>query len=338
MTLADAVRILGRGPGRSRNLTRAEARAAMAEIMSGEAAPEAVGAVLMLMRFRGENAEEIAGFVDALRADVATHFGPWEGAKPALDWPSYAAGRSRGLPWFLLAARLVATAGYPVLLHGWNGAAAEERDVRLSLAHAGIRTARTRAEAQALIANSGIAYLPLEVASSRALAVLRLREVLGLRSPVNTALRLLNPAGAETSVQGVFHPPYRGLQTDASALLGQPNQMVLKGAGGEFVRAPSKDIALMGLRAGVPFDDVAPALIADTGRLAEGPVGTNPQALRALWTGEAPDPYAEAIVLGTAAAAFLALGAVVDAQAGLALAQFRWTTRPPMPGLTGDLQ
>ncbi|MCW1931845.1 glycosyl transferase family protein [Pararhodobacter zhoushanensis] len=323
MSLAPFVQILGRGPGRSRNMTQDEARAAMALILSGEAAPEAVGAVLMLMRFRGENAEEIAGFVQAIRAQAS----PWQGPAPALDWPSYAAGRSRGLPWFLLAAKLVAQAGYPVLLHGWNTADGADR-VRGALAGMGIAAAQSTAGAGSLLARDGIAYLPLEAASPEALRVLRLRDVLGLRSPMNTALRLFNPGRAAASVQGVFHPPYRGLQSDASALLAQPNQMVLKGAGGEFERAPSKAIALMGLRRGVPFEDTAPALIDATGRLADGPELTEPDALAALWQGRARDAYAEAIVTGTAAVALLTLGAADTIAQAQDAAQHLWTTRP----------
>ncbi|WP_127105116.1 glycosyl transferase family protein [Pararhodobacter zhoushanensis] len=323
MSLAPFVQILGRGPGRSRNMTQDEARAAMALILSGQAAPEAVGAVLMLMRFRGENADEIAGFVQAIRAQAS----PWQGPAPALDWPSYAAGRSRGSPWFLLAAKLVAQAGYPVLLHGWNTADGADR-VRGALAGVGIAAAQSTPGAGSLLTRDGIAYLPLEAASPEALRVLRLRDVLGLRSPMNTALRLFNPGMAAASVQGVFHPPYRGLQSDASALLGQPSQMVLKGAGGEFERAPSKAIALMGLRAGVPFEDTAPALIAATGRLADGPELIEPDALAALWQGRATDAYAEAIVTGTAAVALLTLGAADTIAQAQDAAQHLWTTRP----------
>ena len=323
MTLAPYVQILARGPGRSRHLTQEEAHTALTLILSGEAAPEAVGALLMLMRYRGEDAAEIAGFVQAIRACAL----PWRGAAPVLDWPSYAAGRSRGLPWFLLAARLVAAAGFPVLLHGWN-AADGAGSVRAALAPLGIAAAQSTEEAAALVARDAIAYLPLEAAAPRALDLLRLREVLGLRSPLNTALRLFNPGGAETTVQGVFHPPYRGLQTDASVLLGQPNQMVLKGAGGEFERAPAKDVALSGLRGGVPFDMVAPALLDATGRLAEGPAHSDPAALAALWQGRIADEYAQAIVLGTAAAALLALGAAGTPDAALASARNLWTNRP----------
>ncbi|MGK7653265.1 hypothetical protein ACSQ76_12845 [Roseovarius sp. B08] len=198
MSLADHVRTLGRGPGRSRSLTREEARAAMRLMLSGNAAPEAVGALLMLLRMKGETPDEIAGLAEAAA-----------GGAPALplvdlDWPSYAAGRTRGQPWFLLSARLVADAGHRVLLHGWNG---PDRKVRESLAEAGIGTATDADGAARLLDRDGIAYLPLESFHPALFRLLNLREVLGLRSCVNTVCRMLNPAHARASVQGFFTRP-----------------------------------------------------------------------------------------------------------------------------------
>ena len=129
MTLADHVRTLGRGPGRSRSLTGDEAHEAMRIMLSGDAAPEATGALLMLMRMKGETADEIAGFASAARDSLPPM------PQVDLDWPSYAAGRTRGLPWFLLSARLVAQTGHRVLLHGWNG---PDAAVRTALPEAGI--------------------------------------------------------------------------------------------------------------------------------------------------------------------------------------------------------
>ncbi|MDP7182557.1 MAG: hypothetical protein QGF18_01690, partial [Alphaproteobacteria bacterium] len=67
-TFASFVRLLGRGPGKSRALTRGEAQQAMTLILEGRVAPEQLGAFLMLMRYRRETAEELAGFVEAARA------------------------------------------------------------------------------------------------------------------------------------------------------------------------------------------------------------------------------------------------------------------------------
>ena len=73
MTLAPHVRTLGRGPGRSRSLTCDEAYDAMQIILNGQAAAESVGALLMLLRMKGEVADEIAGFTQALRDERRSH-------------------------------------------------------------------------------------------------------------------------------------------------------------------------------------------------------------------------------------------------------------------------
>ena len=78
---------------------------AINEWLAGQVDPHQVGAFLMLLRFRGEDAEEIAGMVQAVRAHAALG---WGDLGVDLDWPSYGAGRTRGAPWFLLAALALA--------------------------------------------------------------------------------------------------------------------------------------------------------------------------------------------------------------------------------------
>lgn len=302
--LASYVRILGRGANLSRSLTDVEAEEAMEIILKGDAAPEAVGALLLLLRMKGETAEEIAGFVRAARAHIRA-----EGSV-ALDWPSYAAGRTRGLPWFLLSAKLVAGAGYPVLLHGWNSHQNPIASVRAALPMLNIPVIETPEFSNLA---HGIGYLPLETLSAPLFNLLNLRDVLGVRSCINTVLRVLNPTGAAASVQGVFHPPYRELQMDAAMLLKQPSMTVLKGGGGEFERNPAKDIALFGLRDGQVWTDTATARANTHTRLAEGVEASDPSALAALWTGALDDGFALNIVLGTADLALQTLGATETA-------------------------
>lgn len=283
MSLADHVRTLGRGPGRSRSLTRPEAEDAMRTMLSGDAEPEAVGALLMLLRMKGEVACEIAGFAAAAQAAM-----PAVGAVD-LDWPCYAAGRTRGAPLFLLSARAVAHAGHRVLIHGWNGG---DGAVRAGLARAGIAMADGPDHAKRLLDRDGIAYLPLETAHPALFALLRLRAVLGLRSCVNTVCRMLNPGRARASVQGVFHPSYRLLQADAAQRLGWDRLTVIKGGGGEFERNPAKTVAAFGLRGGAAWQ-------ADLPPIWDGPVMADlrrdlPATL---------SPFDAAIVTGTTALA-----------------------------------
>ena len=297
MTLSRYIHAMGRGPGRARSLTGPEAEDAMRLILSGEADPHAIGALLMLMRYRGETPEEIAGFTRAARATLP--------ALPQvdLDWPSYAAGRTRGLPWFLLAAKQVAQRGTRVLIHGWNSHQKDGADVRSALAYAGIARAQGIDDAARLLDRDGITYLPLEVFAPRLLELLRLREVFGLRSCINTVCRMLNPAQAAAAVQGVFHPPYLALQQAAGGILGQPRLCILKGGGGEFERNPSKPVTLWRLIDGQPVETLLPPLIAEPQRLSDVALRLDDFASHGL-----SDPFARAVIASTTEAAALALG------------------------------
>ncbi len=292
MSLSEYVRILGRGPGRSRSLTQEEAGEAMQLMLEG-AAPEAVGALLMLLRMKGETPEEIAGFTKAAQAVLP------ELAMPvALDWPCYAAGRTRGAPWFVLAARLVADAGFTVLLHGANAA-----PLQAGLQAAGVPQVKDPAKLTFALEHQRIAYMHLDGAAPELAHLLNLRPVLGLRSCMNTVCRMLDPGRAGVSVQGVFHPSYRALQTEASVLLARRALTVIKGGGGEFERHPGKRIETLGLRGGQLWQGEAAALSVDTRRLNEVSC-----SVEDLWSGARQDPFAEAIVIGTAALALETLG------------------------------
>jgi len=290
MSLADYVRILGRGPGRARSLTQDEAFAAMSLMLRDDAAPQAVGAILMLLRMKGETAQEIAGFAAAAQAALPAM------PKADLDWPSYAAGRTRGAPWFLKAAQALAHDGKRVLLHGWNGA---DPKVRAGLKDLGIGVAHSAADAQQLLDRDGIAYMPLEDLNPALFRLPHLRDILGLRSCVNTVCRMLNPSRAPASVQGVFHPSYRLLQADAALLLGWANLTIIKGGGGEFECHPSKDIEAFGLRAGRPWQAVLPASKTDTRRLGE----PSEAELGPRWASQTPDAFEVAIIETTTHAA-----------------------------------
>jgi len=303
MSLAPFVQIVARGKGRARAMTVAEAHEAMALILSGAAAPEAVGALLMVMRLRGETADEIAGFTAALRNHVAGTL-----PKADLDWPSYAAGRSRGAPLFLLAARLVGQAGYLVSMHGWNSHQSANASVREAIDLAG----------------PNVSYSPLETLSPEAFALVNLRDTFGLRSCFNTVLRMWNPSGARATVQGVFHPSYRSLQAQAAALLGQNDLSIIKGGGGEFERHPSKEAIVFGLRDGAHIQQNAAHILHDTRKLHEA---DKPIDLTDLWHGRLYDPFAIATITGTAALALWTLRAAPTPDEAHRIARGLWDSR-----------
>ena len=114
---AQYVRILGKGKNGSRALTQDEAYDAMKMIMANQVSPEQLGAFLMLMRVKEENAEELTGFVQAVRESFKI---PKDHPNVQLDWSSYA-GKRRQLPWFLLSTLVLAENGIKVFMHGASG-------------------------------------------------------------------------------------------------------------------------------------------------------------------------------------------------------------------------
>jgi len=307
---AGYVATLGRGPGRSRPLTRGEAADAMTMLLAGEPDPMQAGAFLMLLRYRGEDAAEIAGLVEAARAATAL-----PSMHVALDWPSYGAGKSRGAPWFLLAAIALAQAGFPVLMHGTN-AFSGGMAVGHALARLGIAEAANGAAAAAALAASGFAYLPIATLNPGFDSLLSLRRLFGLRSPMNTVARLLNPANAAASVDGVFHPPYIETHLAAAEALGRERLVVLKGGGGEAERNPAKPTAIhiWDARSG-RAGQTLPALTAA--------VAPDPEPdIAAIWSGAASDPAIEARITGT-----ITLGLIALRQGGDAEAQTVWQSR-----------
>ncbi len=318
---APFVATLGRGPGRSRPLTREEARRALSMVLRGEADPHQVGAFMMLLRYRGEDPEEITGLVEACR-DVEG-LGRAAGAPEVmLDWPSYGAGRTRGAPWFLLAALALARSGVSVLMHGTNeftGGIAVER----ALPALGLRPAADRAAAWAGLARERFAYLPVAVLAPGVARLLGMRALFGLRSPANTVARLLDPADAPASVDGVFHPPYIAVHMGVAERLARPSLLVLKGGGGEAERPPAKATSVHLWREGAGRSEL---LLPPTGP-AGVRVEDTTELLAAVWRGEAAPPDAVATVVGTIAMALLALGRAEAPERADALAAEVWAGR-----------
>jgi len=315
---------MGRGPSKGRNLTRDEASDAMTQILAGTVDPHAIGALLMLMRYRGEIADEIAGFVDAMQ----TRLTDWASLTTAVDWPSYAAGRTRGLPWFLLSAKLVASAGYPIMIHGWNSHQNSIASVTSAVERIGIPTCKTLETARTCLQETGIIYCPLEALDTAIFDLLKLRDVLGLRSAINTALRAYNPSHAPVSVQGVFHPSYRDLQSQSAQLLGQETLAVIKGGGGEFECNPTKDTEVFVVKDAKESTYSAPAIQTDTKRLSDASDDIND--LYALWQGEVENEFAQNIVIATAAIALHACTPNEPYDKALEHAAELWADRQPI--------
>ena len=313
------VAVLGRGKSLTRALTLAEAEEAMAMILAGRARPEQIGAFLMLLRIKEETGDEIAGFVRAVRATL-----PEPAIRADLDWPSYA-GKRRRLPWFLLAALTLADAGWRVAMHGLEGHTVGRLYAREAIARLGLPIGGGFDEAAVHLQARNFVYLPLEAFCPRLAELFALRAILGLRSPVHTLARLVNPFGAPASIQAVFHPGYMAIHRDAALRLGDARMTVFRGEGGEAERRPNKPCETLAVADGATAEARWPPLIADP---RAGPDETlELDRLAALWRGEAEDDYATAAIVGTLAIALATLGVERDPASAERRAEALWRAR-----------
>jgi anthranilate phosphoribosyltransferase len=316
---AEIVRILGKGKKGSRPLTQDEAYKAMKMILADEVLPIQLGAFLMLMRVKEETAEELAGFAQAGRE----FFKFSHDVHVDLDWSSYA-GKRRHLPWFLLSALLLVENDITVFMHGAEGHSPHRIYTENVLHYLGLKAATSIEEARNQLQTQKFSYLSLEHFCPKLNEIIQLRPILGLRSPVHTLVRLLNPFDAPCSIQGIFHPSYRAVHQHAAMILNQPHMAVLKGEGGETERNPDVACLVQSVHNGELSDENWDALFTHRHVKAEN---LNPEQLAQLWHGEIEDEFGEASIIATAAVALKLLGKAETKEAAHELAANFWANR-----------
>ncbi|WAJ39910.1 glycosyl transferase family protein [Pseudomonas sp. GOM7] len=312
---AQFVRILGKGKRGARGLTREEAREAMGMLLDGKVEDTQLGAFLMLLRHKEESAEELAGFTEAIRQRL-----PAPVAQVDLDWPSYA-GKKRHLPWYLLAAKALAASGVRIFMHGGGAHTAGRLYTEQLLACLDIpRCQDWQAVTDSLDQHNLVfAYLGDWMAPLQ--RMIDLRNTLGLRSPIHSLARVINPLAARCGLQSIFHPGYQAVHREASRLLGD-HAIVIKGEGGEIEVNPDVACHLYGTRDGEAWDEEWPALSAQR---HVKPERLDAEHLLAVWRGEAEDDYARQAILATMALALRGLG--LDRDAAFSEAERRWNAR-----------
>jgi anthranilate phosphoribosyltransferase len=228
-TILECIRTVGRGERGRKPLSFAQAYQVMDEYLYGQCDDDQMAMLLMLIRVQNETKQEIAGFVKAFQSRV-----PSLGAD--IDWPCYAGKRpAAGKPWHLLAAKLLADDGFKVLLHGYHDRPAGREHAEDYLQAVGVELAHSPQEAKSLLEKHGIGYLPLRAFAPKAEAMISWKNRYGLRTPINTVVRALNPGGAKVGIRGSFHPGFQQLHAEVENEIGLTRHAVVsfKGQSGE---------------------------------------------------------------------------------------------------------
>ncbi len=314
------IQTLGRGKKGARPLTTDEAYTAMTMMLNGDVAPEQEGAFWMLIRIREETADETVGFTKAVRE----YIGAASGADCVdLDWPAYA-GKRNELPWFLLAALALADSGIRVLMHGHSFEGEERLYVDEVISSLGLPVCLTKSSASKALQERHFAYMPLASISQKLAQMMDLKYILGLRSPVNTVVRMMNPFQAPHSVHGVFHKGYDELHIEACEKLGDPSVLVFRGGNGEVEVNPERDVVL-GKRQGGETSWSTWEKAEQQHKRMKGNLDLG--RLISHWRGNLIDPFGEQAVRQTLASVVGLIHHRTDHQECLDLADQIWRSR-----------
>lgn len=208
-----------------RDLARADAAAAVGEIMDGAAAPAQIAALLTALRAKGETVDEIVGAASAMRKRMIR---VEAGAGVVLDTCG-TGGDGRGtMNVSTLAALVCATAEVKVAKHG-NRAASSKCGSADLLAALGLPLDLPKERLELMLRRRYFAFLMAPNFHPAMKHAAPVRRELGLRTIFNLLGPLANPAGANVQTIGVGDPKYVDVMAKALAELGTRRSFVFGG-------------------------------------------------------------------------------------------------------------
>ena len=298
-------------------LTQQQGCSVLREMLEGDASDIQIAALVTAIATRGPTVDELAGFVQALRA-MAQPVPLSDTERDELVDTCGTGGDGHGTFNISTAAALVAAAaGVKVAKHGNRGVTSKcgSADVLEAL---GIPVELSPASAVDCLRQTGFMFLYAPSLHPAMKRVKPIRRALGFRTIFNLAGPLANPAGAKAQVVGVFAG--LDLVADSLARLGVRHAFVVRGRDGldeltlngvsEVAEVREHTVRNFTLEAGDAGLQQAP-LSALQGCDAMG----NASLIEKILQGE-PGPRRDVVLLNAAAALVIA-GRAVDFAAGV---------------------
>jgi anthranilate phosphoribosyltransferase len=302
-------------------LGRATARAAMEQILAGEATPAQIAAFAVALRMKGEVVEELSGLLDAMLA--AATLVPVDPALAVIDTCGTGGDGSHSINVSTLAALVVAGAGGHVCKHGNRAAssACGSADVLEALGVA-IEVDPSVVARCVTDAGMGFCFAPRFHASMRHAGPTR-REI-GVPTVFNFLGPIANPGRVRRQVVGVSDPAMAERIIEVLAANGAERAMVVHGHDGLDELTTTTTSSVLELRDGevrrFVVDPTTMAIPTVTrADLTGGDAATNATLARRVLAGEA-GPHRDIVVLN-AAAGLVVAGAVDELADGVELAR-----------------
>lgn len=308
-------------------LTREQAASVLKEILAGTVPEVEIAALLAVLATRGEQAPELAGFVDVMRANSVPV--PLTDAEREELVDTCGTGGGGPLTFNISsgAALVAAAAGAKVAKHG-NRAVTSRCGSADVLEALGIPIMLGPELAAECLRTTGFVFLYAPHYHPTAKAVGPLRKALGFRTIFNLAGPITNPAGARNQVIGVLAPSRVLLIGRALATLGAKHAFIVHGTDGIdeltttgesvvariFETEPGKPAEMKAARITPEMAGVPRAKLED---FTGSDIDANASLLYDVITG-IPGARRD-IVLLNAAAALVAAGLAGDLKEGVAL-------------------
>ena len=299
------------------DLARDQARAAMNEIMAGEATAAQIAGFLVALRAKGETADEIAGCAEAMREHVLQ-------VRPArrdlVDIVGTGGDGANTYNISTAAALVAAAAGAGIAKHG-NRAASSASGAADVLEALGFRLELPPARIERSIDELGFGFLFAQAHHPAMRHAAPVRSELATRTVFNVLGPLTNPAGARALMLGVYSPELTRTLAEALVRLGADRAYVVHGAGGIDELSPCGPNLVCEVEGGkVREYELDPRDLGvercDPSELRGGDAATNAAALRAVLAGDDRGGHRSAVVLN-AAGGIAAAGRADDLREGI---------------------
>ncbi len=300
-------------------LTREEASSAFEQMMSGEATPSQMGALLMALRVRGETVDEITGAVSVMRAKMLRVSAPPD----AIDVVGTGGDASGSFNISTCAALIVAGAGVPVAKHG-NRALSSRSGAADVLGALGVNVNIDPEAIGRCIREAGIGFMfaPAHHPAMKNVAATRVE--LGTRTIFNLLGPLSNPAGVRRQMVGVFSRQWTQPLAQVLKNLGSERVWVVHGSDGldEITTSGTTSVAALEEDGSLTSFEISPEEVGlprvKPEYLRGGDAGINAKALRGVLQGTSS--ALRDVALFNAAAALLVAGKAKTLKEGLHLA------------------
>lgn len=209
-----------------RNLTMDAMGDVMQQVMTGEATPAQIGALLAALRVKGETVDEVAGAAKVMR-QLASRV---EVDESAIDIVGTGGDASSTFNISTCSALVAAAAGVKVAKHG-NRAMSSKSGAADLLEAAGVNLELEPAQIAQCVEQVGVGFMFAPRHHSAMKHAIGPRKELGVRTIFNLLGPLTNPAGTPRQLLGVFSEEWVKPMADVLNKLGSKHVLVVHGDG-----------------------------------------------------------------------------------------------------------